>query len=120
MSKLLSSVGVLFRFRVCPFCFPCCIVSALSYLVFLPLPLSFGRVFRLLLFVVSWSGNEPHDDDPPSPTYLGVGPGADWFADGGHEPIADDEPGQEFDGSHVGVLDTVVPTAPQWPSHPEF
>ena len=65
-------------------------------------------------------GNEPHDDDPPSPTYLGVGPGADWYADGGHEPITDDEPDQEFDGSHAGVLDTVVSTAPQWPSHPEF
>ena len=54
-------------------------------------------------------GVEPRDDDPPSPTYLGVGPGADWFADGGHEPITD-----------VGVLGTVVSTAPQWPSHPEF
>ena len=55
LSKLLSSVGVLFRFRVCPFCFPCCIVSTLSYLVFLPLPLSLGCAFRLLLFVASWS-----------------------------------------------------------------
>ena len=43
---------------------------------------------------------------------VGVGPGADWFADGGHEPITDDEPDQEFDESHVGVLDTVF-TAPQ-------
>ena len=65
-------------------------------------------------------GDEPHDDDPPSPTYLGVGPGADWFADGGHEPITDDESDQEFGGSHAGVLDTVVSTAPQWASHPEF
>ena len=38
-------------------------------------------------------GGEPRDDDPPSPTYLGVGPGADWFADGGHEPVADGGPG---------------------------
>ena len=35
-------------------------------------------------------GDGPRDDDPPSPTYLGVGPGADWHADGGHEPMADD------------------------------
>ena len=55
-----------------------------------------------------------------SPRLLLVGPGADWFADGGHEPITDDEPDQEFDESHAGVLDTVVSTAPQWPSHPEF
>ena len=49
-----------------------------------------------------------------------VGPGADWYADGGHEPITDDEPDQESDESHAGVLDTVVSTAPQWAPHPEF
>ena len=63
-------------------------------------------------------GDEPRDDDPPSPTYLGVGPGADWFAGGGHEPMTDEEPDQGPDGSHVVAPGTVVATAPQWAPHP--
>ena len=55
LPMLPSSVGVLFRFRVCLFCFSCCTVSMFPYLVFLPLLPSLGCAFRLLLFVVSWS-----------------------------------------------------------------
>ena len=59
-------------------------------------------------------GDGPHDDDPPPPTYLGVGPGADWFADGGHEPMAGGEPDQGSGGGHADALGTVVAAAPQW------
>ena len=58
-------------------------------------------------------GGEPRDDDPPSPTYLGVGPGADWHVDGGHESMTDDEPYQDSDGEHADALGTVVVTTPQ-------
>ena len=58
-------------------------------------------------------GDEPRGDDPPSPTYLGVGPGAGWHAGGGHEPMTDDEPYQESDGEHADALGTVVATTLQ-------
>ena len=52
------------------------------------------------------------------PTYLGVGPGADWFAGGGHEPMTDEEPDQGPGGSPAVAPGTVVATAPQWAPHP--
>ena len=57
-------------------------------------------------------GGEPHDDDPPPPTYLGVDVGADWFADGGHEPMTDDEPDSGPDEASVFALGTVVVSNP--------
>ena len=62
--------------------------------------------------------DEPSDDDPPFPTYLGVVPGADWFVGGGHEPMSDEDPDWEPGGSHAVAPGTVVATAPQWAPHP--
>ena len=58
-------------------------------------------------------GDEPRDDGPPSPTYLGAGPGAGWHAGGGRGPMAGDEPHQGPGGGHAGALGTVVATTPQ-------
>ena len=57
-------------------------------------------------------GVVPSVDDPPPPAYLCVGVGADWFAGGGHGPMAGDGPGSGSDAP-AWALDAVAVSYPQ-------